>query len=198
MMTALDMDRAVFLGTSMGGLITMTLMAIRPKLIAAAILNDVGPQIAPEGLERILSYAGKPVEIGSWDDAADYVRRTNAVALPANGEEEWRKFARRTFREADGVPVLDYDPAISLALGKPPSKLALWLAGFLFRRLARRRPVLLIRGAHSDIVSAEIAEKMQRAAPRMQRIDVPNVGHAPLLTEPEAVDAIEQFLRTVP
>ena len=96
------------------------------------------------------------------------------------------------------MPVLDYDPAIGIALGKPPSRISLWLAGFLFRRLARRRPVLLIRGALSDIVSADIADRMQRMAPRIERVDVPGVGHAPMLTEPEAVDAMRRFLRTVP
>ena len=87
MMAALDVPRAVFLGTSMGGIITMTLAALRPKAIAAAILNDVGPAIAPEGVARILSYAGKPVDVRSWDDAADYVRRTNVVAFPDYGAE---------------------------------------------------------------------------------------------------------------
>lgn len=198
MMAELGIPRAVFAGTSMGGIITMTLMAIRPKAIAAAILNDVGPEIAPEGLARILSYAGKPARIESWDDAVDYVRLTNMVTLPAYGDDDWRKFARRTFRDKDGVPVLDYDPAIGIALGKPPSRISLWLAGFLFRRLARRRPVLLIRGALSDIVSADIADRMQRMAPRIERVDVPGVGHAPMLTEPEAVDAMRRFLRTVP
>lgn len=198
MMAALGISRAVFVGTSMGGLITMTLMAIRPKAVAAAILNDVGPEIAPEGIARILGYAGKRAEIRSWDDAADYVRRTNSVALPSYSDAQWANFARRTFREKDGVPVLDYDPAISVPLGKPPSKISLWLAGFLFRRLARRRPTLLIRGALSDIISATIADKMQRMAPKLRRVDVPGVGHAPVLNEPEAVDAIEQFLRTVP
>ena len=198
MMAVLGIDRAVFLGTSMGGIITMTLMAVRPSAVAAAILNDVGPAIAPAGIARILSYAGKPVEIRDWADAAAYVRRTNGVAFPAYGDEDWLRFARRTFRERDGVPALDYDPAISVALAKPPSQLSLWLAGFLFRRLARRRPVMLVRGAQSDIISPEIAARMQRMAPRMQRVDVPGVGHAPMLSEPEAVDAIEQFLRTVP
>lgn len=198
MMTALTIPRAVFLGTSMGGIITMTLMGSRPKAIAAAILNDVGPAIAPEGIARILSYAGKRAEIHDWDDAEDYVRRTNQVAFPAPGQMDWQRFARRTFREGSNGPELDYDPAISVALARPPGKLSLWLAGFLFRRLARGRPSLLIRGALSDVISAAIADKMQRMAPRMQRVDVPGVGHAPMLTEPEAVDAMERFLRTVP
>jgi pimeloyl-ACP methyl ester carboxylesterase len=198
MMAALDVPRAVFLGTSMGGIIMMTLAPLRPGAIAAAILNDVGPRIAPEGVARILSYAGKPVDIRSWDDAADYVRRTNMVAFPDYGAEEWRRFAGRTFRDNDGVPVLDYDPAIAVALGKPPGKAALWIAGLLFRRLARKRPTLLIRGEHSDIITVDIAARMRRAAPRLRTCAVPGVGHAPMLTEPAAVDAIDKFLRTLP
>jgi len=198
MMAALDIPSAVFLGTSMGGIITMTLAAIRPKAIAASILNDVGPAIAPEGVARILSYAGKPVDIRSWDDAADYVRRTNMVAFPDYGAEEWRRFAGRTFRDNNGVPVLDYDPAIAAALGKLPGRAALWVAALLFRRLARKHPTLLIRGGLSDIVTARIAARMQRSAPTLQTCVVPGVGHAPMLIEPAAVDAIGKFLRTVP
>lgn len=198
MMTSLGIERAVFLGTSMGGIITMTLMAIKPGAIAAAILNDVGPAIAPKGIARILSYAGKPVEISDWNDAASYVARTNGVAFPAYGDEDWHRFAQRTFRQGSHGPELDYDPSIGSVISKPVSKISLWLAAFLFRRLARRRPTLLLRGALSDLISSEIADRMQRMAPRMQRVDVPGVGHAPALTEPEAVDAIERFLRTVP
>jgi pimeloyl-ACP methyl ester carboxylesterase len=198
MMAALEIQRAVFLGTSMGGLITMTLMAIRPKAIAAAILNDVGPAIAPEGIARILSYAGKKVDIKDWNDAANYVRQTNGVALPDFNDEDWHRFAQRTFRQGPSGPELNYDPAISVPLSKPPSKLAPWIAGFLFRRLARKRPTLLIRGAISDVISSEIADRMQLQAPAMKRVEVPNVGHAPMLNERAAVDAIDKFLRTVP
>ena len=198
LMAVLDIPRAVFVGTSMGGIITMTLMAVRPRAIAAAILNDVGPAIAPEGIARILSYAGKRTQIRDWDDAADYVRRTNEVAFPAPGQMDWKRFAERTFRDGSDGPQLDYDPAIAVVLAKPPAKFSLWLAGFLFRRLARSRPTLLIRGALSDLITTDLTDKMQRMAPRMLRTDVAGVGHAPMLTEPEAVDAIEQFLKTVP
>ena len=198
MMNALGISRAIFVGTSMGGIITMTLMAVSPKAIAAAVLNDVGPAIAPEGIARILSYVGKSPKVSNWDDASAYVRRTNGVALPGLTEEEWERFARRTFREGASGPELDYDPAITVPLGRPPSKLALWITGMLFRRLARKRPVMLIRGAISDVISDEIANQMQRQAPALERVDVPGVGHAPMLTEPVAVDAITRFLRTVP
>lgn len=198
MMAALEIPRAVFLGTSMGGLITMTLAAIRLKVIAATILNDVGPAIAPEGVARILSYVGKGSEVRDWNDAAAYVRRTNAAAFPDHGDEDWHRFAQRTFRQGNGGLELDYDPAITVPLQKPPPRLAGFIAGLLFRRLARKRPTLLIRGERSDIISTEIAARMQRMAPRLKRVDVPGVGHAPMLTEPAAVDAIGQFLRTVP
>ena len=198
MMAALDVPRAVFLGTSMGGIITMTLAAIRPKAVAAAILNDVGPSIAPEGIARILSYAGKPVDIRSWDDAADYVRRTNMIAFPQYDAEDWRRLAQRIFRDDVGVPVLDYDPAISVSLSKPPGRAALWVAALLFRRLARKRPTLLIRGELSDVITSQIAAQMKRAAPKLQTCVVTGVGHAPMLTEPAAIDAIGEFLRIVP
>jgi pimeloyl-ACP methyl ester carboxylesterase len=198
MMAELDISSAVFLGTSMGGLVTMTLAAIRPRVIAAAILNDVGPAIAPEGIARILSYAGKSPEVRDWNDAAAYVRRTNAIAFPHFDEEDWHRFAQRTFRQGGVGPELDYDPAITVPLQKPPPKFASFIAGMLFRRLARKRPTLLIRGEKSDIITAGIADKMKRMAPNLLRVDVPGVGHAPMLTEPEAVDAIDQFLRTIP
>lgn len=198
MMKAMEIDRAVFIGTSMGGIITMALAAMRPRAVAAAILNDVGPAVAPEGIARILSYAGQAASIRGWDDAANYMAKTNGVAFPAFGEDEWMAMARRTFRERDGVPQLDYDPAISVVLSKPPSRFAGWIAGLLFRKLARKRPTLLLRGELSDVISADIASRMQRVAPGMQRVDIPKVGHAPMLTEPSAVDAIRNFLRTVP
>jgi pimeloyl-ACP methyl ester carboxylesterase len=193
----LGIPSAVFIGTSMGGLITMTVAAMRSKAVAAVILNDVGPAIAPEGVERILSYAGKGGPIDSWDDAAAYLRTTTGIAFPGFGDEDWRRLAKRTFRDRDGRPEFDYDPAIAAPLRKPGKAVEL-LAWLLFRRLARRRPTMLIRGGLSDILSVGIAERMRKAAPAMREVVVPGVGHAPTLDEPEAVDAIAQFLRTVP
>ncbi len=197
LMDLLDINKAVFLGTSMGGIITMTIAALRSKAVAAAILNDVGPAIAPEGIARILAYAGKDPKVRSWDDAVDYVRRTNALAFPHYGPKEWRTFAERTFRDEGNGPELDYDPAISGPL-RPPSRLTRLAAWLLFRRLARRRPTILIRGALSDIVSRDIAERMQRSAPGMELAEVPGVGHAPMLNEAAAIAAIDNFLARVP
>ena len=194
---SLGIPRAIFLGTSMGGIIMMTLAAMRPKMVAASILNDVGPEVAPEGIARILGYAGKGATIASWSDAADYLRRTNGSALPSYTGSDWDRMARRTFRDGPGGPELDYDPAIAGVLGKP-GRMTTFIARMLFRRLAKNRPTLLLRGELSDLITADIAGRMRKAAPTMDVVVVPGVGHAPMLDEPVAVDAIEGFLRTLP
>ncbi|MNH76538.1 Non-heme chloroperoxidase [compost metagenome] len=198
LMEQLGIEKAVFLGTSMGGLITMALTAIKPKAIAAAILNDVGPELAPEGLARIAAYAGQPLVIETWADAAAYARRINETALPHYTEADWAAFARRTFREgAEGAPVLDYDPDISAPIKAAGAKALIPNLWPYFRALARRKPTLLLRGATSDLLSPAIVAKMRKAAPAMAYAEVPGVGHAPMLDEPEARAAIFEFLAGV-
>ena len=187
-------DRAVFVGTSMGGLITMALTALKPRAVVAAILNDIGPEVAPEGLARIAAYSGQPVEIGSWADAAAYAKRINAVAFPHYSDADWDGFARRIFRQQpDGEIGLDYDPDISVPIRAAGAKALVPNLWPMFRRLAKK-PALLVRGANSDLLSATIAEKMRKAAPAMAYVEVPGVGHAPMLDEPEAKAAIFEFL----
>ena len=188
-------DRAVFLGTSMGGLITMAVTALKPKAVVAAILNDIGPEVAPEGLARIAAYSGQPVEIGSWADAAAYAKRINAVAFPHYADADWDAFARRIFREQPNGDIgLDYDPDISVPIRAAGAKALVPNLWPYFRRLARKKPTLLVRGATSDLLSAGIAERMKKAAPSMAHVEVPGVGHAPMLDEPEAKAAIFEFL----
>lgn len=195
LMDQAGIDRAIFLGTSMGGLITMALAAIKPRAITAAILNDVGPEVAPEGLARIAAYTGQPVEIGDWGDAAAYVQRTNGAAFPHYGPDDWDAFARRVFRQQpDGEIVLDYDPDISVPIRAAGAKALVPNLWPWFRRLAKKRPTLLIRGETSDLLSPAIAEKMRKAAPDMAFAQVPGVGHAPMLDEAEAKAAIFEFL----
>ncbi|MFN4068160.1 MAG: alpha/beta fold hydrolase [Brevundimonas aurantiaca] len=187
--------RAVFMGTSMGGLITMALTALRPKAVVAAILNDIGPEVAPEGLSRIAAYSGQPVEIDSWADAAAYAKRINAVAFPHYSDADWDAFARRIFRQGpDGEIGLDYDPDISVPIRAAGAKALVPNLWPMFRRLARNRPTLLVRGGVSDLLSADIAARMRKAAPDMAYVEVPQIGHAPMLDEPEAKAAIFEFL----
>jgi hypothetical protein len=183
------------MGTSMGGLITMALTALRPKAVVAAILNDIGPEVAPEGLARIAAYSGQPVEIDSWADATAYAKRINAVAFPHYSDADWDAFARRIFRQGpDGEIGLDYDPDISVPIRAAGAKALVPNLWPMFRRLARNRPTLLVRGGVSDLLSADIAARMRKAAPDMAYVEVPQIGHAPMLDEPEAKAAIFEFL----
>jgi pimeloyl-ACP methyl ester carboxylesterase len=198
LMDQLGISRAVFLGTSMGGIITMMIAALRRRAIAAAILNDVGPEVDKAGVDRILSYAGKFRPIVNWEDAVSHVRLTSGSAFPNNSDADWKLFAERTFRDEGGVPTFDYDPAIMVPMSKGPPKTRSLLGMLLFRRLARSRPTLLIRGELSDLLSERIAARMKRNAPSLETVVVPGVGHAPVLTEPAAVAAIDEFLARVP
>lgn len=192
-------EKAVFMGTSMGGLITMALAAIRSKVIAGAIINDVGPEVAKEGLARIAAYSGQPVDTPTWTDAAAYAEKINAVAFPHYKAKDWDAFARRTFIEGpEGAPILNYDPDIAVPIRAAGPKALVPNLWPMFGKLTRGRPVLLVRGANSDLLSEEIAAKMRKRAPRMDFVEVPKVGHAPMLDEPEARAAIFPFLGELP
>lgn len=198
LMDQAGISRAVFLGTSMGGLITMALAALRSRAIAAAILNDIGPEVAKEGLARIAAYSGQPVDTPGWAEAAAYVKQHNAVAFPHYTDADWDAFARRTFRiGTEGAPVLDYDPDIAVPIKAAGARALVPNLWPMFNRLTKARPVLLVRGENSDLLSEAIAAKMQKRAPKMDYVEVPGVGHAPMLDEPEAKAAIFPFLGEV-
>jgi len=198
LMAQAGIERAVFVGTSMGGLITMALTAIKPRAVTAAILNDIGPEVSPEGLARIAAYSGQPVETPTWAAAADYARRINEIAFPLNTDADWEAFARRIFRDGtEGTPVLDYDPDIAVPIRAAGAKALVPNLWPWFRKLAKTRPTLLVRGGASDLLSAGIAAKMRKAAPDMDYAEVPGIGHAPMLDEPEAKAAIFEFLAGV-
>lgn len=189
-------QRVVMFGTSLGGILSMLLAATQPQLVAAAILNDIGPEVDPAGLARIASYVGRHAPAHDWDEAIAIVRSTYAVALPDLTDEQWAEYARRSYTEVDGVPLLDVDPNIGQAVRAAPAAAApdLWPVFAALRPI----PALVLRGATSDILSRATFDRMRAEKPDLDRVEVPNRGHVPLLDEPEAVDAIDAFLARVP
>lgn len=190
----LAIPQAIFVGTSLGGLVTMLMAVMAPGRIAAAILNDIGPEISDAGVDRIKTYVGSGQRFKTWDEAAETIAR-NVQAFENYTHDDWVRMARRNCREENGEIVFDYDMAIALPFNtpSPAPQFDMWP---LFAALAQQ-PLLVIRGAKSDLLSAAAAEKMQAAAPNMKLAVVPGVGHAPELSEPEAVAAIDAFLAEV-
>lgn len=191
----LAIPEAIFVGTSLGGLVTMAVAALAPQRIAAAILNDVGPDLSDAGLERIRSYVGKNTRFQSWDEAGQTIAANNAHAFETYGPADWINMAKRNMREDNGEIVFDYDMAISEPFNTsgPAPQVDMWP---LFAALAQK-PLLVIRGANSDLLTGEALARMHTAAPAMKSAVVPAVGHAPELTEPQATAAIDAFLAEV-
>ena len=189
-------ERAILFGTSLGGILSMLIAAATPMVPAGVILNDVGPEVAPEGLQRIASYVGKHAPVHSWREAADQMRAMYGVAMPDASDADWMAFAERSYSEVDGVPVLDVDRGVGEAVRAAPAGAApdLWP---LYAALGPV-PTLAIRGELSDVLSVATFDRMQREKPDLRRLTVSRRGHPPLLDEPECVAAIDAFLAELP
>lgn len=191
----LCIEKAIFVGTSLGGLVTMAIAAMQPQRIAGAILNDVGPDVDPSGIERILTYVGKDRRYASWDEAADAISWNYGSSFDRYTHDDWVRMAKRNCREENGEIRFDYDMAVAEPFRNagPAPEVDLWP---LFNVLASK-PLLVIRGAKSDLLTAETAEKMRVAGPEVKVALVEGVGHAPELNEPEALEAIDAFLASM-
>ncbi len=188
---ACGLHRFVAVGTSLGGILAMALAVAMPASLAAAILNDVGPAVADSGADYLIDYMGRDRPLPDWPSAVAELRR-NIPNLSLRGDEEWLDFARKTFRQGDdGLLHVDWDPAVVKPLHRGASRQTdLWP---LFRAL-RPVPVLAIRGSLSILLSAETLDAMATAHPRLQRLTLDGVGHAPTLDEPEVRQALDRFL----
>jgi pimeloyl-ACP methyl ester carboxylesterase len=182
---------AIFIGTSLGGLVSMGLAVGRPTLLAGVVLNDIGPEIPLAALKRIGAYAGKSDSYASWDAAIAECKNRYGLAHPKKTEDDWAVLAHDSFVEKAGRIVPDYDIAITKAkVGEPPD---LWA---LFGAFAHM-PVLAIRGALSDVLTEETFDKMAAAKPDLERLTVADCGHNPTLEEPEVTTALDAFIARI-
>lgn len=193
---AAGLDQVVIIGTSLGGLMTLAMAMAMPQRIAAAVLNDIGPVIEPAGLERIRDYVGQGRSFSTWMHAARAVQEIQGSAFPDYQIADWLVAAKRTMTlGGNGRIVFDYDMKIAEPLAKMDinAQVDLWPG---IDGLADK-PVLTIRGALSDLLSAETLNKMQQRLPESEAVTINNVGHAPSLGEPEAIAAIDRLLARV-
>jgi pimeloyl-ACP methyl ester carboxylesterase len=191
-LTAMEIQSAVFVGTSRGGLHTMLLSAARPTVLRGAVLNDIGPVMEPRGMARIRSYVGKLPVPNSLGDAVDLLKELMSERFEGLSERDWETYARMTFSDGVGRIAMRYDrnltkPLEALDLGQPLPELWPQFCGLC------GLPLLIIRGANSDLLSLETFHEMLRRHPGAEPYVVEGQGHAPLLLDHDTVGKICDF-----
>ena len=184
----------VVVGTSLGGIMAMLLSTQKPERIGGAILNDIGPVLEKTGLDRISGYVNSVDHVADWDQAVSVAREANEAFLPNFETDDWLRFARRVYVEAeDGGLRPDHDPGIGKAMqaaGGGPTEM--WP---IFEGL-KAKHTLVIRGALSDLLSEAGIDRMAERKPDLNRVTIPLRGHVPDLSEPECLTAIDRFFES--
>ncbi|ACP24609.1 putative hydrolase [Sinorhizobium fredii NGR234] len=186
--------KAIFIGTSRGGLILHHLITSAPALIARVVLNDIGPVIELDGLLRIRDYLNLPQGPSGWTEAPDFLRRLHGADFPLLGPRDWQEMAVAIYRDQNGVPVADFDPAIASQLqgltgdAELPS---LWPQFEAFAGI----PAMVVRGEYSRLLSVATVEEMSRRHPGLIAVTAPGQGHAPLLHLDGLRHVISDFVR---
>lgn len=196
LIAGLGLTRIVLVGTSLGGLLTMLLGGTGNAQIAGAVLNDIGPDLETKGLDRIRSYVGRQSSWPTWLHAARAIAEHNRDIYPDYTLQAWIDMAKRLCRLTQaGRIVYDYDMKIAEPFRLPGGEAGvdLWPAFDSLNRV----PMVVVRGALSDILSDKTAIAMAKRHRGLDYVTVPRVGHAPTLNEPEAVAAIERLLAKV-
>lgn len=189
-------DRVAIIGTSLGGILAMSLAATSvdarvASRIAGIVVNDIGPELAKEGATRIAGYVGTRINPGTWEVAAAEAKSYYTNAYPDFKDADWLAFVKATHREhEDGTVVADYDAAIGDAVrATSGQKFDLWE---MWKSI--KVPALVIRGARTDLLSTATFDRMLHEKPDTTRIEVPNRGHVPQLNEPGVREAIDDLL----
>jgi len=186
-------ERAVFVGTSRGGILTMVMGAVRPAAIAGAVLNDIGPVIEMAGLLRIKGYVGRLPQPADFAEATQLLRRAMGNQFPGWSDTTWDRYARLTWQETGSGLVTRYDPALSATLAavdplEPPPPL--WEQYDALPDV----PLMVIRGEHSDLLSRETVAAMRARRPGLEAIEIAGEGHAPLLADGRTLEPIARFI----
>ncbi|WP_228765424.1 alpha/beta fold hydrolase [Sphingopyxis solisilvae] len=193
----LGIDRFATIGTSLGGLVSMLLAATLPGRLVGAVLNDVGPELQTSGLDRIRDYIGAGGSQPTWIHAARAFAELNGAIYPHYDIHDWLRLTKRTHRLTPGGRIVtDYDKQIAAPLRVTGGEAAfdMWP---VYRALGSV-PLLILRGELSDILARAAGEKMVAELPQARLVEVPGVGHAPTLDEPEAITAIDAWLAELP
>ncbi|GAA3867602.1 alpha/beta hydrolase [Celeribacter arenosi] len=189
----LQIERSAILGTSRGGLIAMALAPTHAHRFSGVLFNDIGPDLAAQGLSPIMDTLGRPPAYRSFEDAADRLPVALGAAFAHVSREEWRTYAKRLWREGERRLELRYDPRLRdaiLAHGITDAFDDFWP---LYDALAGI-PLALLRGENSTLLTRETVAEMARRQPDLIHAEVPDRGHVPFLDEPVSQRTLTQFL----
>jgi len=190
----LDVESVQWLGTSMGGLIGLSLAGQPNSPISRLVLNDVGPRLELEALQRIGEYVGKPMHFDSLEQAKDYIRSISA-SFGLQTADEWLELARSVVRPDAGGWALHYDPGIGQSFKALSAETAAAGEANLWKLYdAIRCPTLLLRGAQSDLLSPQTAAEMTQRGPKAQLVQIEGVGHAPMFFDAAQIAIVRRFL----
>jgi pimeloyl-ACP methyl ester carboxylesterase len=187
----LGVETVDWVGTSMGGLIGMALASLARTPIRRLVLNEAGPLVSAQALDRIATYVGRAPSFPDFGAALQYVRTISAPFGP-HTDDEWRFLTEHVVRrQPDGTFRMHYDPAIAAPFNAelPHKDLELWALWD-----AIRCPTLVIRGEHSDLLARDTVERMKTAGPRAQAVEFAGVGHAPTLMHDDQITVVRDFL----
>lgn len=190
----LKLKNMIAIGTSMGGLMAMVMNAMQPGVFEAVILNDIGPVVDPTGIARIRSYVGTQEMFADWEAAAHGIKLNNGPLFPNLTDADWLQFAHQTCEKTSDDRVrFAYDKAISEGIrAAAPTAVPPDLWGVF--DLLKTTPMLVVRGAMSDLLSRETIVDMAGRHTNMQSAEIPDVGHAPMLNEAASLVALDGFL----
>ena len=195
MLAAHSVQTAVFIGSSRGGLLTMLLASVQPASIAGAIFNDIGPVIEVAGLTRIKGYVGKFPQPHTFEEGGEILRRMFSNQFPTLTTADWIAWAKRSWRDHNGKLVGTSDPQIAKGLESFDPAIPIPAMWPQFDALASV-PVMVIRGANSDLLSLETVEGMKARRPDLAAVEVPDQGHTPLLEDGPTTEKIAAFIDT--
>ncbi|MGY2486487.1 alpha/beta fold hydrolase [Cupriavidus sp. CP313] len=193
----LNVEKVDWFGTSMGGLIGMGLAGLPKSPVRKLLLNDVGPKLAPSAVERIGAYLGLPVRFKTFEEGLAYLQ-TISASFGRHTPEQWRELNAAILKPVQGTDGLEwglhYDPQLAVPFRKStPEAIAAGEAAIWRSFEAIEGPVLVVRGAQSDLLLRETVAEMVARGKHVSSVEVPDVGHAPTFVDPAQIAIVRQF-----
>jgi len=179
-----------WVGTSMGALLGMVMAAQPETPVQRLVVNDAGPVIEAAALARIRDYLGLAPTFATFAEAETYIRTVSAP-FGALTDAQWEHLTRTSIaQKADGTFAMTYDPGITVpfrSTAAPPDLWPIWDAIHC--------PVLVLRGANSDLLSPATATAMTQRGPKARLLEFPGIGHAPMMLSRDQYEPVVEFLR---